>query len=165
MSPSFSLLTVLVSFSQAPPADPPVVRSLSFSPDGALLAGGVSDKAAGGRVLIWDVSARKLVGKHERAGDSPVAAFAPDGKALVVAGGQKSLTVLDPNSGKKSGELGPLPAEAVGLQPAGPGKWVILGKDQTFRVWDEKEKKVAREFAGFKRVWGWAVSPGGKWLF
>src|SRR5262249_45432160 len=34
-----------------------------------------------------------------------------------------------------------------------------------FRVWDEKDKKVAREFAGLKRVWGWAVSPGGKWLF
>jgi WD40 repeat protein len=150
---------------KAPPAEPPVVRSLSFSPDSSLLAAAVMPKDRGGLVLVWDVASRKPIAKYDRAGESPMAAFATDGKSIVVANGRTLLVVLDPKTGEKSGELGPFPAEVTNLAPAGPGKWVALGKDFTFRVWDEKDKKVAREFAGLKRVWGWAVSPGGKWLF
>jgi hypothetical protein len=148
-----------------PPREPPLVRTLSFSPDGTLLVAAVMPKDRGGMVFVWEVSSRKLVSKYDRAGESPTAAFAPDGKSVVIANGRKLLPVIDPKTGAKSGDLGPLPAEITAVAPAGPGKWVTLGKDNMFRLWDEKEKKVANELGGGKRVWSWGVSPSGKWLF
>jgi WD40 repeat protein len=147
------------------PAEPPVVRSLSFSPDGALLAAAVMPKGRGGQVLVWEVAGRKLASRYEQAGASPVAAFAPDGKSIVVANGRKLLVVLDPRTGQKAGDMGPLPAEATNLAPAGPGKWLVRGKDNVFRLWDETDKKVAHQFSAGKDVWDWGASPGGKWLF
>jgi WD40 repeat protein len=146
-------------------AEPPVVRSLSFSPDGTRLAAAAMPKDRGGLVVVWDVATRKLVSKYDRAGESPTAVFSPDGKVLAVANGRAILTLVDPATGQKAGELGPFPSELTGVAPAGAGKWVALGKDGVIRLWDEKEKKVAREFGGLKRVYSWAVSPKGEWLF
>ena len=146
-------------------ADPPAIRSLSFSPNGSLLAAGVISKERGGLVLVWEPTSSKLVCKYERAGESPVAVFAHDGKSLVVANGQKSLVVLDATTGMKTGELGPFPVEVTSLLSDGAGRWITLGKDGVIRVWDEKQKKVVHEFIGFKPLWAWAISPSGKWLY
>jgi WD40 repeat protein len=148
-----------------PPREPPLVRTLSFSPDGTLLAVAAMPRDRGGMVFVWDVSTRKLVSKYDRAGESPNAAFAPDSKSIVIANGRKLLPVLDPQTGQKIGDLGPLPAEITAVAAAGLGKWVMLGKDNIFRVWDEKGKKVAADLGGGKRVWSWSVAPSGKWLF
>ncbi|HKB02179.1 MAG TPA: hypothetical protein VKD90_08170 [Gemmataceae bacterium] len=148
-----------------PPADPASVRGLSFSPDGSLLAAAVAARGQPGRVLVWDVAGRKLVATSEVVGEVPTAVFAPDGKAVVVADGQKALTILDPKTARKTGEIAPFTFEAVGLAPAGPGKWVVRGKDDAFHLWDEKAQKATHEFPAGKGVWSSAVSPGGKWLF
>ena len=115
------------------PADPPAVRTLSFAPDGSLLAAGVISKEKG-VVLIWDVATRKLVARSESGGESAVATFSRDGKAVVVANGLKSLVVLNPLTGKKTDEFGPFPSEVTGLLSAGAGKWITLGKDGALRV-------------------------------
>jgi WD40 repeat protein len=160
-----SALCLLLAAPLAFAAEPTAVRSLSFSPDGTLLAAAVQAKGQTGQVLVWDVAGRKLVATSEPLGEAPTAAFAPDGKGVVVADGQKALIVLDPKTARKTGEIGPFPIEAVGLAPAGPGKWVVRGKDNALRVWDEKAQKVAHEFPASKYAWAWAVSPGAKWLF
>jgi WD40 repeat protein len=147
------------------PEEPPVVRSVNFSPDGTLLAASAMPKDRGGIVCVWDVATRKLVSRYDRGGETPIAAFSADPNSLVIANGLKLLPVLDPMSGKKVGEIGPLPAEATSLWSLAAGRWLIVGKDNVFRLWEEKDKKAIHELVGARRIRDWAVSPGGKWLF
>src|SRR5688572_16009702 len=96
------LLTLLaaVTVGQAKPAaEPPAVRTLSFSPDGTRLAAAAMPRDRGGLVVVWDVAGRKEVSRYDRAGESPAAMFSPDRKRLVLANGRKLLTVLDPATG------------------------------------------------------------------
>ncbi len=162
-----ALLTgLLVGPATAQPAKKgpaPAVRSLSFSPDGTRLAAAVA-AAGGGRVLVWDVAGRKRVAVSDKTGDTPNAVFAPDGKAVAVADGKAAVTLIDPATGKTVGSIGPFPAEITNVVPGAKGQWVGLGKDKTFRVWDEGQKKVAHAIVWGKAVWGWAVSPNGAWL-
>ena len=66
------------------------VRSLSFSPDGTRLAGGISrpedSGLTEGEVKIWNVASRLLESIPERAnGDIVSVAFGPDGNSVVAA--------------------------------------------------------------------------------
>ena len=63
-----------------------------------------------------------------------------------------------------TGELGPFPAEITSGQRTGD-HWLGLGKDNRIHQWDTADKKVLRSFGGGKRVYAWAVSPMGAWLF
>jgi WD40 repeat protein len=142
----------------------PAVRSLSFSPDGTRLAAAVA-APGGGRVLVWDVAGRKRVAVSDKTGDTPNAVFAPDGKAIAVADGKADVALIDPATGKVVGSVGPFPSEVTAVRPGAKGQWVGLGKEGTLRLWDAGQKKVLREFAAGRSPYGWAVSPGGTWLF
>lgn len=160
---AFILIASATAFAAEPP--PPLVRSVSFSPDGSLVSAAVMPKDRGGRVFVWDVASHKLLSKYDQAGESPMAQFSADSKSIVLANGRKLLPVIDPKTGQKVDELGPLPTEATNLFRAGTDKWLLRNKDGGFRLWDAKEKKVVHEFAAGKNIWGWGVSPNGKWLF
>jgi WD40 repeat protein len=146
-------------------AESPAVRSLSFSPDGTRLVAAVVTPGGGGRVRIWDVAGRKLVCKSDKTGDLPTASFTHDGKAVVLADGKAVVTVLDPTTGKATGELGPFPSEVTSVTRGAKGQWLALGKDGAIRLWDVAEKKVLREFVTGKRMSAWSVSPNADWLF
>src|SRR5947209_7057676 len=151
-----------------PPAKAQVsaaVRSLAFSDDGSRLAAGVMPPGRGGAVIVWDVATRKPVSKYEQAGESPNVAFTPDGKTLVFANGRSSLVLLDPATGAKTGESGPLPAQVTSLHRGPDGMWLALGTDNTVYLWDPAARKVVRSFAFGKQPWSWAASPKGGWLF
>jgi WD40 repeat protein len=164
-------ITTLVAIpaSAQPPAKAaaitPAVRSLAFSDDGSRLAAGVMPPGRGGVVLVWDVSTRRLASKYDRAGESPVVTFAADGKAIALANGRKALTVIDPATGEKTDELGPFPSEVTNVQRARDGQWLAQGKDNRIHLWNTAEKKLTRSFGSGKRVYAWAVSPKGGWLF
>jgi WD40 repeat protein len=165
------LAVTAAGHAQAPPVKPkplasPIVLSLSFSPDGSRLAvGGLTTDRDGG-VQIWNVASRKLVAKSEPlAQRSVVAEFTPDGQAIAVANGGKTVPLLDPKTGAKVGEMGPFASEITVVTHGAKGHWIVLGADNTFRVCDESATKVTREVALGKSPYGWTVSPGGDWLF
>jgi WD40 repeat protein len=141
------------------------VRSLAFSDDGSRLAAGIMPPGRGGVVVVWDVSTRKVVSRYDRAGESPSVVFTPDGKSLVLANGRAAPTLLDPATGEKIGDLGLFPAEITSVQRAADGQWLGHGKDNQIHLWDPAGKKVVRSFGTGKRIYSWAVSPKGEWLF
>ena len=163
------LLAVGVAGAQAPKKGPtpetPAVRSLSFSPDGSRLAAGVAMPGGSGRVLVWDVAGRKLLARSDPLGNLPTATFAADGSAIALADGKSVVTLLDPATARPAGELGPFASEVTGVANGPKGHWLAVSKDHTIRLWDAGAKKVAREFGGVKRLYGWAVSPDAGWLF
>jgi hypothetical protein len=168
-----SLLVLLVALAvaraddpakQAAPAEPPSVHSLSFSPDGSLLAAGLVTKTDGGCVIVWNVHTKSRAATWVHVGLSPVVTYASDSNSLAVASGEKSLKDIDPAEGIFR-NMGPFPSEVTSVLSGGTGRWITLGKDGAIHVWDDKQRKIVQEITGMKRVSSWAASPGGKWLY
>jgi WD40 repeat protein len=156
---------------QAPPVRPkppngPMVSSLSFSPDGSRLAVGVMTRGWEGMVYVWDVAERKHVAKFGPHGKRSIwVAFADDGKKIVVARDELVAPFLDPATGAKVGEAGPFTAGVQVVQPLTKERWLAVGDDGTFWVWDDVADKVVGKVPTAQRPYGYAVSPGGEWLF
>lgn len=137
-----SLTVATAGRGQAPPVKQkpltgPIVWSLSFSPDGSRLAAGVTTPNRDGVVQVWDVASRKRVAKSDPLDQRLVVAeFTPDGKAIAAAHWGKAVTLLDPKTGAKAGEMGPFAVEITAVTRGARGQWVVLGTDNTFRVWD-----------------------------
>jgi WD40 repeat protein len=82
-------------------------NGLSFSPDGALLAGGCWDRA-GNNLFIWDVATGKRLRTFAGHPGIPIAtAFLNGNKALVSVGSEGKVRWWDVATGKRSREWGP----------------------------------------------------------
>ena len=67
------------------------VESLTYSPDGQLLASAAQD----GRVIVWDPASRKrLMHSWQLPGPVPHVYFAPDGRHLATVNGNGSVYIL-----------------------------------------------------------------------
>jgi len=90
-------------------------------------------------------------------------AFSPDGKALICAGDDKPLKLLDVESGKIICKLKGHKdnVESVAFSPN--GKLIASGSmDNTVRLWDVENKKEIATLKGHKgSVWDVAFSPDG----
>ena len=67
----------------------PNTFGLSFSPDGRFLAG-----AQEGRIILWDVNAKKQVWEHALPGNVYQVAFAPDGHHLASVNGNGTVYIF-----------------------------------------------------------------------
>jgi len=163
------------------------VNSVTFSPDGKLLASGSSDKT----IKLWDpASGRELRTLTGHTGEINTVAFSPDGRLLASGAGvldgskpqgndhpaDKTIKLWDVATGREIRTLVGSAGEitAVAFSPDGRalasssgaiqrferGEWIL---DRVVRLWDVETGRVIRELPGLS---GYAVafSPDGRWL-
>ena len=106
----------------------PAIAALAFSPDGRLLAAGISRRPSQphtGKIRVWDVQANQPVSWiDDRQGELESLVFTPDGRRLISGG---NITI---------------PREKLGRPYPYPEAYVV----QT-RVWDVGSGKMVRELA------------------
>lgn len=139
------------------------VLSVSFSPDGKLLATGSEDKT----VQLWEVATGKEISTFRGHGEwVNSVAFSPDGRTLATASDDKTARLWDVAT---SSEIGVLRGhedrvKSVAFSPDGrtlaTGSW-----DKTARLWDLASRKEVRTLLGHDSFIGSVTfSPDSKLL-
>ena len=125
-------------------AGPRRIDLLSFLPDGKTLVVGPSDEAA----LVWSLSAtpKLLATLPFEFGGASAAAASPDGKLLVIAGGDTALRFYDTSTWEKTNESGQFLLETFALEFAPDGQQVLVGgADARITVLDAATAKQLRQ--------------------
>ncbi len=109
-------------------------RSLAFSPDGSILAGGGSD----GRVRLWDVASGSYKDTPERHRGKVLAmAFSADGATLATTGGEdKRIRLWDVATARHEATLAGHRWDVVSVAFSPDGRTLASGSaDGTARLW------------------------------
>ena len=142
------------------------VYTLSFSPDGKMLASGGFDS----QILFWDPQTSKTVGNPltgEHTGRLYSIAFSPDGKQLASGGVDKKIVVWDTVTGKKITQLDGHIDTIFSLDFSPDGRILVSGgKDKKLIFWDmESFKMIGTPIEKHKNfIFYLAFSPDGKTL-
>ena len=145
------------------------IQSLSFSPDGRLVAAG----SRSGFISFWDPETGNQIGEPILGHESGVNSidFSPDGK-IIVSGGwdfpSHSVKIWDVKTRKLVGR--PLEGHTSGILSVAfspDGKCIVSGSaDKTIRIWDlETREPIGDPLSGHTNMvnsvaWG----PDGKWI-
>ena len=147
---------------------PPAIAALAFSPDGRLLAAGLSrrpDQAPGGKIRVWDIENNQPVSWiDDRDGELESIAFMPDGRQLI-SGGNVTMPreklgrpypalnvnvahvrVWDVGTGKMVRELAtPQPEVGSGaLALSKDGRTLAVGYEYKMSIWDVDSARIRR---------------------
>ncbi|HEV2971475.1 MAG TPA: M56 family metallopeptidase, partial [Pirellulales bacterium] len=150
-------------------------RSLTFSPDGKMLATSISHGSAGGGVALWDVSSGRLVRRLQGLfGDAYFLTFSPNGRQLAASCEWNStMCVWNLDTGE------PLVSQlAAHVQPPNSIRFlpddqrlVTAGDDGTIRIWnlaDSRQERVMQHIRDQgtydSGIRGMDVSPDGKYI-
>ncbi len=142
------------------------VAAVAFNPDSKLLASG-----SYGLVTVWDLTTGKPVKELTNVlGAVNDLRFSPDGKMLVVAGGQPSakgdLRLFSVGDWKLLGTLGGHmdTVSSVAFSPDGK-RLASASFDKTVRLWDLASGKALHTLTDHSDfVYAVAFSPDGQWL-
>ncbi len=141
-----------------------LIRCLSYSPDGTLLA---TNGEARGSINVWNTSTGKLQNTLAAEGqDSTSTAFSPDGKLLAAGSLDLAVRVWDVTTGKQVQKLQGH-TETVWIAAfSKDGKTLVsAGKDSTVKFWDVATGKLRTSLTGHTDTVTWlAFTADGKTL-
>jgi tricorn protease-like protein len=142
------------------------VRTVAFSPDGRLLAGGAGDAKQEGEVVIWDAKTLKVRLVHHVDIGVPSVAFSPDSKTLAIASHSEHCYLLDADTGKVKATLSGHGEAARCVAFAPDGNTLAIGSlDHDVHLWDWRAGKRVRTLKDhIDQVYLVAYSPDGKIL-
>jgi WD40 repeat protein len=131
-----------------------------------MLLAAVGHRDQPGVLVAWDTETRNQLWVKRGPRGFSALSFAPEGKTVAVAHGQKTALLLDPATGNDSGEIGPHPVVVRAVAHLPGTDLLATGSDGTIRLWDVKTGKVVKELRGGHpaEVSALVASPDGKWL-
>jgi WD40 repeat protein/mono/diheme cytochrome c family protein len=138
-----------------------LVSAVAFHPNGKWGISGGFD----GVVAAWKVATGEELWRVEGLGLVTALAVDPTGNFVAVAA-NRSVRLLDPNSGRELRSHGPFPAAVASLAVSPDGQWYAAGTDDgAVRVWKAGEQKASFTLRGHDGpVRGVALKDGGRWL-
>jgi WD40 repeat protein len=138
------------------------INSLNWSSDGTQIVTGAFDNA----VIVWDVEAQQPLGRFDSFSERGFGdvLFAPDGSAIVVAGWDDFIYVLDAASGAVKNKWNPDQGDQSDLDwhPTEPNQFVTASMEIT--IWDYATGEpvlIMEEADGFDFPYSVAFSPDG----
>ena len=141
-----------------------LVRSLSFSPDGKLLAAGGGAPAQQGEIRVWSLKGAVLQIDLEGHSDCVYALdFSPDGRILASSSYDRLIRLWDVQTGAGLGALEEHngPVYSIAFLPSGK-EIVSASADGTAKVWDVASRRRLVTLPGAEGpLYGLAVHPEG----
>ncbi|WP_013322705.1 hypothetical protein [Gloeothece verrucosa] len=139
------------------------VTSVSFSPDGKILASGSWDKT----IKLWDVQTGQEIRTLSGHNDSVYSvSFSGDGKILASGSRDKTIKLWDVQTGKEISTLSGHNDSVYSVSFSPDGKILASGSgDKTIKLWDVQTGQEIRTLSGHNdSVYSVSFSPDGKIL-